>query len=77
MPIDPSTVGQLTMRFIDHVTEEYGPEAELVRTMVVAEVRYHDPDGETVHHTIMWDTDEQSPAAKAGLVAFVYEALTP
>lgn len=66
------------MRFIDHVGDEYGPEATLVRTLIVAEVRYPDPeDPDTLHHTILWDTDERSPAAKAGLVAFVYEALTP
>jgi hypothetical protein len=46
--------------------------------MIVSEVRYPDEhDPETTHHTILWDTDEVSPASKAGLVAFVYEALTP
>lgn len=78
MPIDPSSIGQLSMRFLDHVTTEYGEEAELIRTMIVAEVRYPDPDDETTTKTtVFWDTDETSPIAKYGLIDFIAAALRP
>lgn len=78
MPIDPADIGQLTMRFLDHVTDEYGDEAALLRTVVMAEVVYPDPDEPgTTKTTVLWDTDEHSPVAKFGLVEFVARVLGP
>ena len=77
MAISQSEIGELTLRFLDHTKDEYGEEATLVRSMIIAEIRYPDPDGETTHHTVIWDTTEPSPVAKHGLAAFVAKALAP
>lgn len=66
------------MRFLDHVTDVYGDEAELVRVAIIAEVRYPDPDeADATKTTVLWDSDEGSPVAKFGLVEFTARALSP
>lgn len=76
--IDPQEIGKLSMRFLDHVIDEYGEDAVLRRTVVIAEVAYPDPEDDgAVKTTVLWDTDEQSPVAKYGLVDFAARALQP
>ena len=69
MPIDPSTIGSVSMALLDRLEEQYGDDAELMRVVTVVEVRYPHPDEEGKHRiTVQWEHNDTLPAT-IGLLA--------
>ena len=76
MPIDAQQIGRVTLQAMEDIDNEYGDDDELVRCMLLVEVRYTDEDSPGKKNTtVMWADDEQSPVARLGLVLMVLRGL--
>jgi hypothetical protein len=54
---------------MEEIEEHYGEYAELVRAMVLVEIRYPDEeDAQKIHTTINWNDTMNSPTDRAGLL---------
>ncbi len=67
--IDPGILGRLTAETMEEIEEHYGEHAELMRAMLVFEVRYPDEDDVDKTRTdISWNDTMESPTEKVGLL---------
>lgn len=56
--IDQQRVGVLAAKLMEHVETEFSDDAELVRAVLIAEIRYPDDEDPTKQHTqVIWEHD--------------------
>lgn len=74
--IDQTIIGRLTAELMEDMETSYGDQAELIRAMVIVEVRYPDEeDVQRMHTTITWNDTDRSVAAKVGLLVTALKGL--
>lgn len=77
--IDPATIGAATLDLLTDIEDEYGEDAEVVRTLVLIEVEYPHPDDDTrTRNTIQWRfTPEGDHAGQNWIADALKEASRP
>jgi hypothetical protein len=65
---DKAALGDLAMRAIDAILEEYGEDAELCAATLVFEVRTKDEDGDDLWHGNYRSLPDTSPNHAVGLL---------